>query len=76
MAKGAVVKLRGQRDQLVDTLDILREMGSDLMRTEKDAKELSLRKFTTLIILYCIMICMGIVILHVFYYKFIYSPVS
>ena len=74
MARGAASKLRGQRDQLTDVYETLKDMSMDLVRTEQNAKELSMRKFTTLVILYVIMICLGIVILHVFYYKFIYSP--
>ena len=34
LARNAMLNLRGQRDQLVDTLGTLRSMGSDLVRTE------------------------------------------
>ena len=44
-------------------------MGNDLVRTEQVTKELSMRKFATIVILYLLAICLGIVILHVLYYK-------
>ena len=69
LARGAMVKLVRQRETLVDTLGLMKEMGNDLMRTEKVTKELSLRKFVSLLILYAILVLQGVAILLVLYYK-------
>lgn len=53
----------------MDTLGSLHSMGNDLARTEQVTKELSMRKFATLVILYLIALCLSIVILHVLYWK-------
>ena len=69
LARNAMVNLRGQRDTLVDTLGTLRSMSSDLVRTEQVTKELTMRRFVTIIILYLLAICLAIAIIHIFYYK-------
>ena len=69
LARNAMVNLRGQRDTLIDTFGTLRSMSSDLVRTEQVTKELSMRKFVTLVTLYMLAFCLGIVILHVLYWK-------
>ena len=69
LARNAMVNLRGQRDTLIDTLGSLHSMSTDLVRTEQVTKELSMRKFATIVILYLIAICLGIVILHVLYWR-------
>ena len=73
LAQNAMVNLRSQRDTLVDTLGTLRSMGGDLTRTEQVTKELSMRRFVTIVILYLLAFCLGIVILHLLYYKLSYK---
>ena len=48
-------------------------MGGDLVRTEQVTKELSMRKFVTIVVLYLLAFCLGIVILHLLYYKLTYK---
>ena len=64
-----MVNLRGQRDTLVDTLGTLRSMGNDLARTDQVTKELSMRRFFTIVVLYLLAFCLGVAIVHILYYK-------
>ena len=69
LAKNAMLKLRGQRDQMIDTLGMLREMGTDLVRTENVTKELTMRKFVSLLILYLLAFVLMCAIVLISYYK-------
>ena len=69
LARNAMVNLRGQRDTLVDTLGTLRSMGNDLARTDQVTKELSMRRFFTIVVLYLLAFCLGVAIIHILYYK-------
>ena len=69
LARSAMVNLRGQRDTLVDTLSSLRQMGSDLARTEQVTKEITMRRFVSIVVLYLLAVCLAIAIAHIAYYK-------
>ena len=69
MARNAMVNLRGQRDTLLDSLGSLRDMSTDLIRTEQTTKELTMRRFASIVILYLLAICLAIAIIHVLYWK-------
>ena len=69
LARNAMLKLRGQRDQLVNTVSMVRDIGLDLVRTEKVTKDLNMRRFLHLVVLYAIAILLFIAICLVLYYK-------
>ena len=69
LARSAMVNLRSQRDTLMDSLGSLREMSTDLIRTEQVTKELSMRRFVSIVILYLLAACLAIVIIHTLCYK-------
>ena len=64
-----MLKLRGQRDQLVSTVSMVREIGLDLVRTEKVTKDLNMRRFLNLVVLYAVAVLLFIAICLVLYYK-------
>jgi len=47
----------------------VRELGVDLVRTEKLTKDLTMRKFLTIVVLYLIMCLLALAIILVLYYK-------
>ena len=69
LARNAMLNLRGQRDTLIETFSTLRSMNTDLVKTEQVTQELSMRKFTTLVVLILLAILLAIVILHLLYWK-------
>ena len=70
LARSAMGNLRGQRDTLIDSLGSLRDMSTDLIRTEQVTKELTMRRFASIVTLYLLAFCLAIAILHIIYYKF------
>ncbi|CDW89404.1 UNKNOWN [Stylonychia lemnae] len=69
LARGAMLALRGQRDQIVNTVGIVREIGFDLMRSEKTIKDINKRKLINIIILYLIIFLLFVTIILVLYFK-------
>ena len=69
LARTANVKLRNQRDVLTNTINMVKDIGNELLRTERSAKELSMRRFLNLIVLYLVAILLFIAIVLVLYYK-------
>ena len=69
LAQTAVLSLRGQRDQIVNTVGMVREIGMDLWRSDKLAKDIHRRKFCNLVILYMIIILLFITNVLVIYFK-------
>ena len=49
---------------------MLRDMFNDLIRTEQVTKEVAMRRFISLAILYALAVVLGLAILLIGYYKF------
>jgi hypothetical protein len=64
-----MLALRSQRDQIVNTVDLVREMGSDLVRSDKMIKDLNRRKLFNVLVLYLIIILLFITNCLVLWFK-------
>jgi hypothetical protein len=51
-----MLALRGQRDQIINTVELVREMGGDLVRSDKMIKDINRRKLFNILVLYMIII--------------------
>jgi hypothetical protein len=69
LARSAMLALRGQRDQIVNTMGMVREIGTDLVRSEKIVKDISMRKLLNLVIMYLIIILLFITNCLVLWFK-------
>ena len=56
LARSAMLALRGQRDQIINTVELVREMGGDLVRSDKMIKDINRRKLFNILVLYLIII--------------------
>ena len=64
-----MLALRGQRDQIINTVDIVRDMGTDLVRADKLTSDLARKKFINIVILYLIIILLFFTDCMVLYLK-------
>ena len=64
-----MLALRGQRDQILNTVDIVRDMGTDLVRADKLTSDLARKKFINIVILYLIIILLFFTDCMVLYLK-------
>jgi len=65
-----VLALRGQRDQLVNTMGLVRDIGTDLFRSEKLAKDINRRRLVNIVVLYLIVFLLSATNGLVLYFKF------
>ena len=70
LAKSAMMAIRGQRDQIVNAMGLVKEIGMDLVRSEKIVKDINRRKLLNIVILYLIIMLLFITNLLVVYFKF------
>ena len=64
-----MLALRGQRDQILNTVDIVRDMGTDIVRADKLTSDLARKKFINIVILYLIIILLFFTDCMVLYLK-------
>ena len=69
MARSANVELRSQRDQLVNVVGMVREIGFDLLTAEKLASDINYRRLLHIVILYTIIALLFVSIILVLLYK-------
>jgi hypothetical protein len=69
LARQAMMALRGQRDQIVNTVGLVREIGRDVVRSENIAKDLDRRSLLNLVVLYLIIIILFFTNVMVLYFK-------
>lgn len=65
-----MVSLRGQRDQIVNTVGLVKDIGMDLFRSEKLVKDINRRKLMNIVVLYLIIMMLFITNMLVLYFKF------
>ena len=61
--------MRTQRDTIVDTAWTLKDIGSDLVLTDRYTKDLTMRKFVQLLVLYALIVLLGMAEVLLLYYK-------
>ena len=71
LARQANQKLRTQRDKLVNTVNMVKDIGTELLRAERTAKEISIRRFVNILVMYLVAILLFVANGLVVYYKFI-----
>lgn len=65
-----MLAIRGQRDQIVNTMGLVRDIGSDLVKSDKIARDINRRQLLNIVILYLIIILLFITNVLVLYLKF------
>lgn len=69
MARSALLALRGQRDQILNTVGMVREIGLDLVKSDKIVKDINRRKFLSIVVLYLVAFLLFVSICCVVYFK-------
>lgn len=64
-----MLALRGQRDQIINTVELVREMGGDLVRSDKMIKDINRRKLFNILVLYMIIILLFFINCLVLWFK-------
>lgn len=52
LAQEANVELRSQRDQIINVVNMVRDLGMDLFNAEKLASDINYRRFLNILMLY------------------------
>ena len=69
IAQQANIELRSQRDQIIKIVNMVREIGLDLFKADKLAKDINYRRLLNILMLYLIQFCLLLSILFTLYYK-------
>lgn len=69
MARSALLALRGQRDQIINTVGMVREIGLDLVKSDTMVRDINRRKFLSIVVLYLVAILLFLTICFVVYFK-------
>ncbi|TNV76030.1 hypothetical protein FGO68_gene4352 [Halteria grandinella] len=69
LAREAMLMLRGQRDQIVNTVGLVRDIGSDLVKSDKIARDINRRQLLTIVVLYLVIIVLFLANCFALYYK-------
>lgn len=64
-----MLALRSQREQIVNTVDLVKDIGSDLVRSDKLASDINRRQFLNIVVLYLIIIVLFLTNVLVLYMK-------
>ena len=70
LSQQANVELRGQRDQIVNVVNMVREIGLDLFKADKLANDINYRRLLNIVILYVLIFLLFISIILMIVYKF------
>eukprot|EP00347_Sterkiella_histriomuscorum_P007874 403347232 len=69
LAMQAMLAIKGQRDQIVNTVGLVRDIGLDLVRGDKLIKDINKRRLVNIVILYMIILLLFITNILVMYFK-------
>mmetsp|Transcript_17450 Transcript_17450/g.29367 ORF Transcript_17450/g.29367 Transcript_17450/m.29367 type:complete len:99 (-) Transcript_17450:25-321(-) len=69
LSQQANVELRGQRDQIVNVVNMVREIGFDIIRADKLASDINYRRLLHIVILYTLILLLFTCIVLVILYK-------
>jgi hypothetical protein len=73
LSQQANVELRGQRDQIVNIVNLVREVGMDLFKADKISSDINYRRLLNIMMLYLTIMLLFISICLVLYHKFMHS---